>query len=142
MQHGARSARRGPVGALIALALVLALTALVILGVTLRGLPFLTLALATAALGLGALAARGAPTARHARAAGVGMALASVAIVLSLLGLLANLLISRDYDVYERRAATGAHSPFRNSSSASRSPAGNRAPYMCPPLPFPRTRVS
>jgi hypothetical protein len=83
------------------LALVLALAALALLLVSFRGLWFLTLPLAAAALVLGLLAGREATGRSRYAAAMAGVVLGGVVLVIALVGLAANVLISRDYDVYE-----------------------------------------
>ncbi len=83
------------------LALALALAALVIIAITFRGLVFLTLPLAIAALVLGIVGGRSAKGGGDYAMAMVGIVLAGVALLLSLLALAATILISRDYNVYD-----------------------------------------
>jgi hypothetical protein len=88
------------------LALTLALAALAVLLVSFRGLWFLTLPLAVAALVLGLLGGREATGRSRYAAAMAGVVVGGVVLVLGLVGLAANVLISRDYDVYEGGALT------------------------------------
>lgn len=92
---------RGRAGRNAVLALALALGALALLILSFRGLLFLALPLATVAVALGILGGRKAGPRSTYAAAMVGVVLGGVALVLSLLALGANILISRDYEVYE-----------------------------------------
>lgn len=93
------------------LALALALAVLVIIAITFRGLVFLTLPLAIAALTLGIVGGRRARGGDYA-AAMVGIVLAGVGLLLSLLALAATILISRDYNVYD----ISSHGPAEMSN--------------------------
>lgn len=91
----------GRAGSNAVLALALALAALVLLMLSFRGLLFLTLPLATAAVVFGILGGRRAGPRPTYAAAMVAVVVGGVALMLSLLALGANILISRDYEVYE-----------------------------------------
>ena len=99
MEGETQRLRLGRAGAVVALAAALA--ALVIIAVTFRGLVFITLPLAIAGLLLGVVGGRRADLGRYYAVAMVGVALAAVATLLSVLALAANILISRDYSVYD-----------------------------------------
>ncbi len=83
------------------LALGLALGALTLLVLSFRGLLFLTLPLAAVALVLGIIGGRKAGPRLTYAAAMVGVVLGGLVLVLSLVALGANILISRNYEVYE-----------------------------------------
>ncbi|MDP8942536.1 MAG: hypothetical protein M3N16_00170 [Actinomycetota bacterium] len=90
------------------LALVVGVAALVTIAISFRGLLFLTLPLAIVAIALGVFGGREARTGGVYAAAMAGVVLGGVVLVLSLLALMANILISRDYELYETEAQVPA----------------------------------
>lgn len=86
------------------LALGAGAAALVAIAISFRELLFITLPLSIVALALGVFGGRGARTGGEYAAAMLGAVLGGVVLVLSLLALMANFLISRDYELYETEA--------------------------------------
>jgi len=82
------------------LALALALAAVLVTLISFRGLLFLTIPLALAALLIGVLSAARAHAGGGYGAAIVAVVLAGLVLVLSMLALVANILISSDYELY------------------------------------------
>ena len=82
------------------LALALALAAVLVTLISFRGLLFLTIPLALAALLIGVLSAARARAGVDYGAAIVAVVLAGLVLVLSMLALVANILISSDYELY------------------------------------------